>query len=326
MLYQGYQSRDTANLAVVVGRLRELSQRVLGRDVVGSPAQFSVPLVGEMLDPFVGDLAKHLARYNRHLVLGRRSGGTAEGLLVTRLSVSELPAAERQELKGRCYEVVGVDRDVKSLGGVLGSDLAGVALLNHFLIDHDAVVDWALGLLDRRQIARADELALLRDPVPAGVGMAPLDASWRLALVSKVRDEDLDRAVLDMIREHERRHLVDSFHYMPIESNLLRGAGLLFQFGLSPASIEAEMERRAELAALALSPHTELVLAHIVDFFGEPPLASPHHQGFSELLQQVHERLLAQGVSPELAVPSQWPNLDMAQIRQAANTLLSELP
>ena len=68
------------------------------------------------------------------------------------------------------------------------------------------------------------------------------------------------------------------------------------------------------------------MLAHIVDFFGEPPLASPHHQGFSELLQQVHERLLAQGVSPELAVTSQWPNLDMAQIRQAANTLLSELP
>jgi len=113
---------------------------------------------------------------------------------------------------------------------------------------------------------------------------------------------------------------------MPMESNLLRGAGLLFQFGLSPAAIEAEMERRAELAALALSPHTELVLAHIVDFYGNPPLPSPHHRGFSELLVQVHDGLLAQGVRPELAVPSQWHQLDMSLIRKAASVLLAELP
>ena len=326
LLYQGYQKHDTASLATVVEQVRELSQRVLGTDVVGTPPQFSLPMVGEMLDPFVGDFAMHLARYNRHLVLGRRSGGTAEGLLVTRLSVSELPAVEQQALQGRCYEVVGMDRDLKSLGGVVGSDLAGVALLNHFLIDHDAVVDWALGLRDRRRIARQDGEALRRDPVPADVGMSPLDAAWRLTLASKVADADLDAAVLDMIRDHERRHLVDSFHYMPIESNLLRGAGLLFQFGLSPAAIEAEMERRAELAALALSPHTELVLAHIVDFYGDPPLASPHHRGFTELLGQVHEQLLGQGVRPELAVPSQWHNLDMSLIRKAASTLLAELP
>ncbi len=326
VLYQGYQKHDSANLATVVKRLRELSQRVLGSDVVGTSPQFSIPLVGEMLNPFVGGLATHLSRYNRHLVLGRRSGGTAEGLLVTRLSLAELPVAERQQLGSRCYEVVGMDRNVKSLGGVVGSDLAGVALLNHFLIDYDAVVDWALGLRDRRRIARQDGEALRRDPVPADVGMAPLDAAWRLALVSGVADADLDAAVLGMIRDHERRHLVDSSHYMPMENNLLRGAGLLFQFGLSPAAIEAEMERRAELAALALSPHTELVLAHIVDFYGNPPLPSPHHRGFSELLVQVHDGLLAQGVRPELAVPSQWHQLDMSLIRKAASVLLAELP
>ena len=326
LLYQGYQNEDTANLATVVGRLRELSKRVLGEDVVGSPPQFSVPLVGEMLNPFLGELSEHLARYNRHLVLGRRSGGTAEGLLVTRLSVAELPESRRQPLSGRCYEVVGIDRDVKSLGGVVGSDLAGVALLNHFLIDYDAVVDWALGLEDRRRIAREDGEVLMRDPVPADVGLAPLDVSWRLAMSSKVADRDLDAAVLGMIRDHERRHLVDSSHYMPMETNLLRGTGLLFQFGLSPAAIEAEMERRAELAALALSPHTELVLAHIVDFYGDPPIASPHHRGFSELLEQIHEGLLAKGVGKELAAPSQWHRLDMSLVRDAASALLAELP
>ena len=326
LLYQGYKERDSASLAVVVARLRELSQRVLGSDVVGEPPQFAIPMVGEMLDPFVGGLAMHLSRYNRHLVLGRRAGGTAEGLLVTRLSLAELPVVERQKLSGRCYEVIGIDRNVTSLGGMVGSDLAGVALLNHFLIDHDAVVDWGLGLRDRRRIAEQDGGALQADPIPADVGMAPLDAAWRLALASGVADDDLDAAVLDMIRDHERRHLVDSSHYMPIEDNLIRGAGLLFQFGLSPAAIEAEMERRAELAALALSPHTELVLAHIVDFYGDPPLSSPHHRGFSELLVQVYQQLLAQGVRPESALPSQWHELDMSLIRNAASTLLAELP
>lgn len=331
LLYRGYQSRDTADLRVVLERVRDLSQRVLGTDVVGEPPRFSVPLVGEMLDPFEGDLAAHLARYNRHLVLGRRSDGTAEGLLVTRLSVLELPAQERLELPGRCYEVVGIDRNVKALGGVLGSDLAGVALLNHFLIDYDAVVDWANGLLNRRKIARRDDLALLDDAIPPsagpdGIGLAPLDVSWRLTLASPTADEDLEPAVLAMIRDHERRHLVDSFHYMPIESNLLRGAGLLFEFGLSPSAIEAEMERRAELAALALSPHTELVLAHIVDFFGDPPLPSPHHRGFTELLEQMHAQLLELGVAPEQAVPSRWHELDMAKVREAAGRLLAELP
>ena len=86
------------------------------------------------------------------------------------------------------------------------------------------------------------------------------------------------------------------------------------------------MERRAELAALALSPHTELVLAHIVDFYGDPPLPSPHHEGFSKLLEQVYEQLLLLGVSPELAVPSQWHMLDMGLIRRAAGKLLTDLP
>lgn len=327
LLYLGYRDGDTASLAEVVERLRALSLRVLGEDCVGAPPSFSAPLVGEMLDPFSGTgLCEHLAQFNRHLVLGRRAGGTTEGLMVTRLSVRELPDVAAQALPGRCFEVVGVDRDVQALGGVLGGDLAGVALLNHFLIDHDAVADWALGLRDRRQVARADELALVRDPLPGDVGMDPLDAAWRLTLRSSVPDDRLDEAVLDMIRAHERRHLVDSFHYMPIEQNVLRGAGLLLQFGASPAAIEAEMERRAELAALALSPHTELVLAHIADFYGAPPLRSPHHVGFSRLLEQLHDELVAQGVPPAQAAPSRWHELDMERVRAAARALLERLP
>jgi len=327
LLYRGYREDDTASLRVVLERVRALSLRVLGEDCVGEPEMFLAPLVGEMLDPFgAGGLCEHLARYNRHLVLGRRAGGTAEGLLVTRLSVRELPHVLRQRLPGRCFEVVGMDRDVRALGGVLGSDLAGVALLNHFLVDYDAIVDWALGLMDRRQISRHQDAALMRDPIPADVGLDPLDVSWRLTVQSPVRDDALAAAVLEMIRAHERRHLVDSFHYMPMEQNLLNCAALLLQFGVSPAVIEAEMERRAELAALALSSHTELVLAHIVDFYGDPPLESPHHLGFSKLLEQLHEELLTLGVPAAQAAPSRWHELDMGLVRSAAASLLARLP
>ena len=45
-----------------------------------------------------------------------------------------------------------------------------------------------------------------------------------------VEDSRLDFAVLDMIRCHERAHLVDSFYYLPFESNLVRVTGLLFRF------------------------------------------------------------------------------------------------
>lgn len=326
MLYRGYRTGDTSDLGTVVGRIRELSQRLLGRDVVGEPATFVAPLVGEMLNPFGTGLCEHLARYNRHLVLGRRAGGTVEGLLTTRLCLRELPPQEQLELPARCFEVVGADRSIRPLGGVLGGDLAGVALLNHYLVDHDAVVDWAVGLRVRRRIAHEDGLALTRDPLPGDPGLDPFDAAWRLTLASPVPDEELDAAVLDMIRSHERRHLVDSFHYLPIEWNLWRGVGLFFSFGGSAGAIEAEMERRAELAALALSEHTELVLAHIADFYGDPPLQSPHHIGFSQLLAELRDELVELGVPADQALPSRWHLVSREQLRLAASRLLERLP
>jgi tetratricopeptide (TPR) repeat protein len=325
VLYQGYRDGEVVAVAKIVRQIRELSQRIFGRDVVGAPHRFFVPLVGEMQDPFAGGLAEHLDRYNRHFVLGRRAGGVPEGMMFTRLSLAELGPQPALPLAGRCFEVVTIDRDVRALSGVVGGDIAGVALLNHFLVDHDAVREWARTVADRRRIAAADGGALMHDPLPAGVGDDPLDVSWRLSLVSPVQDADLEAAVLDTIRHHERQHLVDSFHYLPIEGNLARGLWLLLRFGLSPLAIQAEMERRAELAALACSPHTELVLAHIADFLGEVDADSPHHRGFQALAVQLNTALQRQGVVSELAHPSRWHLVDPTVVRAAAGELLAEL-
>ena len=325
LLYQGYQERDTADLTTVVERLRQLSLRVLLQDVVGEPPRFSAPLVGEMLDPFTGPLAAHFDRYNKHFVLGRRSGGIAEGLLLTRLSMAELQPSAPLPLPSRCFEVVGIDRDVRSLGGVLGGDLAGVALLNHFVIDFDAVRDWAASVAERRQIAAEDGNVLLTDPPPRDPGELPFDVAWRLALLSPVQDSELDCAVLETIRQHERQHLVDSFRYLPVENNLWRNLGLVLSFALSPSAIEAEMERRAELAALAVSPHTELVLAHIADFLGGAVAGSPHHAGFGQLAQELTGELILLGESPANAAPSGWHRVARQRVQLAAQRLLQQL-
>jgi len=325
LLYRGYRAGDTADLAVVIDRLRELSRRTLGRDVVGEPPRFEVPWIGEMVDPFVGGLSEHLARYNRHFVLGRRAGGVAEGMLLTRLSLADLPPDVTLSLPGRCLEVVAFDRDVRTLTGVVGGDIAGVALLHHFVIDFDAVREWAGSIAERRQVMAKDGDALLSDPLPVTPGIDPVDVAWRLAALSPVQDTDLELAVLDMIRHHERRHLVDSFDYLPISANLGRGVSLMFRFGLSAAAIEAEMERRAELAALVVSPHTELVLAHIADFLPDPGAESPHHRGFSALAEDLEARLRQLGVAPAAAAPSGWYELDRELVREAARDLLGRL-
>lgn len=328
ILYRGYRSDPAPDLDAVLADLRELSLRCFRRDVVGVPPRFVLPLVGELLDPFQGSLAEHFGRYNRHCVIGQRSGGAVEGMLLSRWSLAELPASAELPLSGRCREVVCFDRDVRALTGVVGGDVAGLALLDHFLVDHDAVRDWARSLRDRRRVARADGLALLQDPLPeaAVAGMDPFDVSWRLALQAPVADADLDDAVLEMIRCHERQHLVDAFQHLPIEANLGRSLGLLWQFGPSPVSIQAEMERRAELAALACSAHPELVLAHIADFQGESGGASPHHRGFGELGRQLVAALVARGVAEADALPSRWHLLDMALVQRAARDLFASLP
>ncbi|MFM1874211.1 MAG: Tetratricopeptide repeat, partial [Planctomycetota bacterium] len=290
-LYRGYRNAEAPPLQAVLDTLREVSQRIFGHDVVGEQPTLALPLVGELVDPFRGGLVEHLARYNRHLVLGRRSGGRPEGMLFTRYSLTELDADPAQPVPTPAYELLVADRDVRALSGVLGGDVAGLALLNHYLVDCDAVRDWARSLEDRRRIVREDAGAALTDPLPEDAAEEPVDVSWRLTMAAPEAGDLLERAVLDTIRAHERRHLVDASMYLPFSSHAWRAIALVFEFGFSPAAIEAEMERRAELAALALTPHTAIVLAHIADFAAEPDLDSPHHRGFGLLARQLHQEL-----------------------------------
>lgn len=326
ILYAGYGADKPPSLDSVLAQLRLLSMRIHGKDVVGATPRFLVPLVGDLLDPFGSGLGGWFARYNKHLVLGQKRSGPVEGMLLTRLSLRELPPSADLPLRARCMEVVCENRAIRSVSGVIGGDIAGVALLNHFLVDFDSVRQWASGIRQRRAIAREDGDLLAADPLPKSTPEGdPLDVEWRLALASPEADATLEAAVLDTIRNHERAHLVDSFHYLPFEANLWRGLGLLFAFGFSPAAIEGEMERRAELASLALSPHTEVVLSHIAEFQDQYDPQSPHGRGFRALAHELVARLRARGVPEDRLRTCNWHELDMALVREVAREMLARV-
>ncbi len=321
LIYRGYVASNSPSLELIFEEIRRLSLEILGRDVVGEPEIFQVPFVGRMVNPFSAGLGAHFAAQNKHLVLGQRQSGPIEGLLLTRISLRNLAPGEMLPLSSPCIEVVGDNREIQVRNGILGGDLAGIALLNHYVIDFDSVRDWAAGLIEQRRVAAADGNPILTDPLPKDCDdLDPVDVHWRLPLLSTVPDEELLAAVFEMICWHERAHLVDSFHYLPPASNLLRVVGLMFTHGFDPVSIEAEMEARAEAAALAYSPYTRLVLAHIASFLENGEI-STHGIGFSRLARQINE-VLAAGPESQHAKASRWHRVDPERMRSIARGLL----
>ena len=90
ILNEAYRPPNKArqpSLDEVLEQLRQASLKILGRDVVGSPRKFTLPFVGVLVDSLGGGLPAHLARFNKHLVLGQRNGAGVEAMVLTRLSV-----------------------------------------------------------------------------------------------------------------------------------------------------------------------------------------------------------------------------------------------
>ncbi len=327
VLYSGYGQAEERDLAGTLDEVRRVSREILGRDVVGEPRVFAIPFVGEIVDPFGPGLPQHFASVNQHLVLGHRLGLPAEGMLLTRLSLRDLEPSAEIQVPVRAREVVGENRSIEARTSLVGGDIAGVALVDNYLVDMDAVRDWAASLLRMRRIAREDGMQLLRDALPVvDDPLEPLDAEWRLAVLAPESDADLEAGVLDVIRWHERTHLTDTFHFLPPEKNFWRVLGLLLRNGLRATSVEADLEGRAELGALAMSPHTHLVLAHIAGFCRQDLSGfSPHAQGFEALAEALQARLIEGGLPAAQAAVSRWHELDPARARAAARSLLRGL-
>jgi hypothetical protein len=266
-----------------------------------------------------------IARFNRHLVLGRRGGGTAR--VLTRLSLADLPDCADLALPARCCEVVGCDRDVKSPGGTASGAaiIAGVALLNHFLVDLDsgaragpAGMAGRRGAIGRRPTAGSPWSTIRgRKPAPTTRWTSP----WRLAAgVARRRTPTATRPCSTPCATTSGSTWSTALYYLPVEHNVWRGARpRRSTFAWSPAAIEAEMERRAELASLAVCRRsTELVLAHILEFAAAGDAPSPHVRGLGALARELTAALVAEGVAPADAAPARWAALPMPAFQRAA--------
>lgn len=316
--YEGERRGEIRSLDDTLEALRELSQEVFGRDVVGQPRRLHLPFVGTLIDPSGPGLPAHLKRYNRHLVLGQFANKAVEGMIVTRLSVTRVASRPGLQMPAGTIEVVGEHRQLNPLHH---ADLAGIALLTHYVVDMDEVRIWAQTVRERRRIAREDEEVLLRDPIPdAAEELEPAGVAWRLGLRSPLTDADLTAAVLDVIRWHERGHMADFQYYLPWQRYLIRGALLLFRNNFDQLQVVAEGEGRAELCALAFSPHTRLVMAHIAGFLEGAAGSSPHAHGFRAITRD-----LIAGLRPKLgdrAAVRYWHECDPARLQAEARRLL----
>ena len=312
---------SSITLRQTMDKLRELSLQTIGRDVVGKPKLFELPFVGTLVDSLGPGLPAHLAKYNKHLVMGQRNARPVEGMILTRLSRRHVDPLPDVPLPLRTVEVIGEHRELEPFEQ---GDVAGIALLNHYVVDMDEVRAWAATVAARRRISKEDGDVLMADPIPEGVApRTPAGVEWRLSVLSPVEDKDLEIAVLDIIRWHEQGHMVDFGHLLPVEWHPLRAIALTVRNGFSALAVASEMEARAELTALAMSPHTQLVAAHIAGFLTGDSGQSPHARGFRALVDDILDELRKRDV-PKSDV-RHWHRVDPHTLRDVARHLLKRL-
>lgn len=323
-LYAEFGADEPRALEDLLDGFRRDSEVLLGRDVVGEPRIHRVPFVGALIDPFGPGLAEWLRSRNKHLEMGQVSGGPADGFLFTRVSLRDLDADSAFPLPNRSLEVLGDAREIRSLQTVAGGDLAGVALIDHYAVDLQAVREWAADLTTIRERSRAQGDVILRDPIPPlDDPLDPLDAQTRLTVRAEVETGQMFAAVLDLVCWHERAHLADAARYLPPEKRVLRSLALVLGHGFDPDSILSELEGRAELAALAFTDHPDLVLAHIADFASKRGAESPHVRGFVRAARWLNEELEGEDGIP-VGIAS-WPQIEPERMQAAARRIAARL-
>ncbi|MFQ5507667.1 MAG: hypothetical protein ACE5F1_23135, partial [Planctomycetota bacterium] len=296
MMNQRLGTKQVTELRTLLERLRERSVKTLGQDVVGM----------EMVDPVGAGLPRYMDRYNRHFILGKGLGRGLELVIGIKLSEQRLPPDPALPLAGECREVLIENKEVLSVGESGMEDPAGIALWNHYVLDFRAMSRWhgdqsrILQRLQQQGLARVTE-----DPFPPQPALSlarPSQVDRKLlgeALLQEPRADGESRweQLFELLRKHERAHLVESHRYLPVFSHLLPALGLFLSSGLSADRLMAGSEGRAECAALAFGARPRLVLSHLASFVSNPagPAATVHGRGFARILELLLETWKADG-------------------------------
>jgi hypothetical protein len=164
-----------------------------------------------------------------------------------------------------------------------------------YFVNLDVVREWAAEVEELRRIhggAERRTRLLEAPPRPCAASerrslAEPLHVAQKLALRAALREDDLDllQRLFELVSLHERAHLADAAEFLPVFRKPFAVLGFLFAAGFSSAEVEARLELRAELSALAAAEEADFVLSHIVSY-ALGGRSGAHARGFRTLLER----------------------------------------
>lgn len=277
---QSHRKEAPPTFAGLLGTMTTLAGEHLAPEEVAafrspSTGRRQMPMMGTWLDHGAesrSPIVRHFRRYGRFLVLGQRTGQPPEAIA---FSLGYLAPKKRVRTRGRCLVhdiAVGYDRRLSSWLDQTGAALAGACLPDGVWLDADAA------RLSEHELLRAldsdpGRFAFVRSAprhVPPdgpgglfGMGEGSGVASRLVARYLEGRSEGAWGS-LDTLTVHELAHLVELKRHLPVMRGLPATIGLLASRGFDLHGVECELERRAQLGAIAESKHPDLALAEMV--------------------------------------------------------------
>lgn len=262
-----------------------------------------VPLLGAWLDHSTrttSPVVRHFRAFGRYLMLGQRAGQPPEAIV---LSLGFLAAAAEFHHLGRPVRhdlAVGHDRAARAFVSAQGGDLGGACLPDGIWLDADSArrADGAARGALRRDPALKAAMEAWRAPEgPGREGVLTLGDPGPLALrlmhrALTARGAD-PWAFFETLRAHEQAHTADLHRHLPLLPRLPATLLLLATAGFAPARVEMELERRAQLGAVADAPDPHLALAELIEFLPVEERAPEAHAGgyrqaLRDLVRYVH--------------------------------------
>jgi tetratricopeptide (TPR) repeat protein len=300
---KGHRKEEPPSLDDALAALAAIARRRLVPEEAAAfqppwPGLREVPIVGGWLDHSVhtrSPIVRHFRRYGRFLMLGRRGDQPPEAIV---LSLASLVPDKPIRTRGRrlCHdEAIGYDRRLGSWLEASGSELGGACLPDGIWIDTDSArsgdidLRHALAADPERTRLRREAPHLLPPDGPAGAFSLTEPSGVVVRLLERYTARRTDPwGSLQTLIAHEEGHGVEIKRHLPLLRGLPASLRLFASQGFSPFLVEAALEGRAQLAAVAEAPDPDLALAEMI--LTQPvvePQADPHAAGYRNGLTSI---------------------------------------
>lgn len=333
---------DQTGFDEFVRAVRRISRDCLGEDVVEPVVRREYVAIGSFLDPdpeHGSGLARYFERFGQFLVVGQRSLGGIDGYLLTQI------ASRRIEQGGKpVLRVLGEDLIIPSRIESKGGEIAGFALETFIVLNVDRARSAAertrrawndritadssqpAALLDEIEIAASAAERIALDE-PGSVVLRTLLRSYGAFLSNGGRPAEYDGSMLDAVEAHERAHIADAHEFLPLFDDVSRKVGILAENGFSGANVEAWLEGRAQLEALAAAADPRIALAELLRDLPSRVASPPHSAGYYDVAEQLVQLIdESRSALPEIdfsrVIVQQLDRLPPDRIRGLARLLL----